>query len=142
MTTRRDFVKKSGAAVVATCCGVGVVSMLNGCTTIPEMAIEVRNKQIRVPLSKFAEQKELIVYNDGLQASIFIKETEEKSFQAFLMLCTHKVCELKATNVSLVCPCHGSEFSKKGKVLEGPAELDLKEYKTEIEGEELIIQYK
>jgi Rieske Fe-S protein len=39
----------------------------------------------------------------------------------------------------LVCPCHGSEFSFEGQVLEGPAERPLRRYEVGEEGNALII---
>lgn len=42
--------------------------------------------------------------------------------------CTHLGCELEYNNAERTfdCPCHGSRFSYEGKVIEGPAILDLK----------------
>jgi glycine/D-amino acid oxidase-like deaminating enzyme/nitrite reductase/ring-hydroxylating ferredoxin subunit len=42
--------------------------------------------------------------------------------------CTHLGCELEYNNGerSFDCPCHGSRFTYEGKVIEGPAVLDLK----------------
>lgn len=42
--------------------------------------------------------------------------------------CTHLGCELEYNNAERTfdCPCHGSRFTYEGKVIEGPAVLDLK----------------
>lgn len=42
--------------------------------------------------------------------------------------CTHLGCELEYNNAerSFDCPCHGSRFTYEGKIIEGPAVLDLK----------------
>lgn len=44
--------------------------------------------------------------------------------------CTHLGCELYFNNLEKIweCPCHGSKFSYDGKLLEGPANKDLKKY--------------
>jgi len=73
------------------------------------------------------DDKFAIIRFDKLPAPIFLSKNNEKS-RAFLMLCTHNECELKATGTYLYCPCHGSEFSSTGKVLKPPAEDNLKEY--------------
>jgi len=46
---------------------------------------------------------------------------------AFSMLCTHVCCQLEydPTAKELGCPCHGSIFDSTGKVLQGPANVDL-----------------
>lgn len=139
MTSRRSFIKKTGVTALGACCGMAASSVLQGCSLVKEVPVKVVGRTVKLPLEKFIENTELIAYNDRLPAPIFIKKVEENKYEAFLMLCTHKVCELKASNTTLVCPCHGSEFSKKGKVLEGPAEVDLKEYKTKVEEDYLII---
>tara|TARA_B110000211_G_C13951247_1_gene496297 strand:+ start:153 stop:578 length:426 start_codon:yes stop_codon:yes gene_type:complete len=139
MTSRRDFIKTTGTTALGVCCGLATVSVLQGCSIVKEIPVKVANKEVKIPLGKFLEETELIAYNDRLPAPIFIKKISEEKYEAFLMLCTHKVCELKATNTNLICPCHGSEFSKSGKVLEGPAPTDLKEYKTELITDYLII---
>ncbi len=42
-------------------------------------------------------------------------------------VCTHLGCELSFNNIEKVweCPCHGSKFSYKGEIIEGPGNSDL-----------------
>jgi len=51
-------------------------------------------------------------------------------YTACLMRCTHQGCEVELQGNRYVCPCHGSEFSTKGDVLNGPADKPLKSFKT------------
>ncbi len=46
---------------------------------------------------------------------------------AFSMLCTHVCCQLQyvPSAKELVCPCHNSIFDSSGRVLQGPAYVDL-----------------
>lgn len=48
--------------------------------------------------------------------------------------CTHLGCELRRLNAgTLVCPCHGSQFSIDGEVRRGPALRELRELKYRID---------
>ncbi len=55
------------------------------------------------------------------------------------MKCTHRGCELNVGGGIYSCPCHGSEFDNKGNLLEGPADQDLKTFKTSINNENIYI---
>ena len=62
-----------------------------------------------------------------------LKEAGNGIFMSRLTLpekpkCTHLGCELHFNNVDKVweCPCHGSKFTEEGKVIESPANKDLK----------------
>lgn len=60
----------------------------------------------------------------------FILKRNEDVFVAFNLVCTHLGCNVKKNENALVCPCHGSEFDSNGRVTRGPAETNLKSYKT------------
>ena len=57
---------------------------------------------------------------------LFIRESEE-TVRVLDPTCTHKKCtvEYNREKERIVCPCHGSNFSLDGKVLNGPAEKPL-----------------
>jgi cytochrome b6-f complex iron-sulfur subunit len=46
-------------------------------------------------------------------------------------VCTHEVCAVTGfANSRYVCPCHGSEFSTSGAVVQGPAPSALRQFPT------------
>ncbi|ARM75296.1 Rieske (2Fe-2S) protein [Acidianus manzaensis] len=66
------------------------------------------------------------------------------NFFALEAFCSHNGLSLEDGFITddgkIVCPWHGSVFDiKSGKVIDGPAKRDLKVYKIEDNGEELII---
>lgn len=59
--------------------------------------------------------------------------------------CTHQKCSLGTEgfldNSGIICGCHGSLFDvKTGHVKSLPATVDLKTYKTKIEGEDILVE--
>jgi len=59
----------------------------------------------------------------------FVIVSDDK-YEVFLNKCTHLGCRLMEKNEKeLICPCHGSKFDKKGKVISGPAEKNLESLK-------------
>jgi cytochrome b6-f complex iron-sulfur subunit len=55
--------------------------------------------------------------------------------------CPHQNCLVNwnKTHRAFVCPCHGSRFGADGKVLQGPAVQNLKQYDVEIRGEDIWV---
>ena len=70
---------------------------------------------------------------------ICLYKTNEGKYIASLLKCTHNGCELNVGGGIYSCPCHGSEFSITGKVMEGPADRDLKTFKTETDHENIYV---
>jgi len=58
---------------------------------------------------------------------IRISETE---FRAVNLICKHKGCTVEYEQTKFVCPCHGSEYDREGKVIQGPSKADLDTYPT------------
>lgn len=114
-------------------------SLLSACSTAYYAAYTMEQNKIRLPKSEFNERSYVLVRNDALPAPIYVAKEGEQFF-ALLLLCTHKACEVAPYGNELHCPCHGSEFDNKGRVLQGPAEDDLKKFNVEIFDEYLLIK--
>lgn len=70
---------------------------------------------------------------------ICVYRINEGNYVASLMRCTHRSCELNVGGGIFTCPCHGSEFSITGQVLEGPAEQNLTTYPITTDNENIYI---
>jgi len=67
----------------------------------------------------------------GGNGSVAAVRTGANTFNAFSMFCTHQGCLTDVqNNAKFVCPCHGSEFSNNGSVLQGPATNKLNQFTT------------
>jgi Rieske Fe-S protein len=140
---RRDFAK--------TCltCATGPIlaSAVIGCSSVHYTAGTVEPNGISVKLSDFRYMKKdqelirqyIIVRNDKLEYPIYLFRFSEDTYSALLMRCTHQGNELHASGDHLYCSAHGSEFSNKGIVEQGPAEKNLRSFPVSTAGEKIMI---
>ena len=60
-------------------------------------------------------------------------------YHALSLVCTHLGCTVEVTPKAVICPCHGSEFDRSGKVVRGPADRPLQRYEVEDRGKFLAV---
>ncbi|HLW19169.1 MAG TPA: Rieske (2Fe-2S) protein [Cyclobacteriaceae bacterium] len=143
---RKEFIKTCGVALI----GLPFASaLLTSCESLyyATSSLSADQKDIIVPLSEFQNiKKNRVVERDFVLIQtanqgfpICLYKTGENQYTAALMKCTHRGCELNVGGGIYSCPCHGSEFDRNGTVLEGPAEEDLKTYKTSIKHDNIYI---
>ena len=124
---RRKFIKQSGKIGLG--CMIGT-SLLHGCSSVKYIPHTIQDNKIIVAKSDFGSDLTFVlVKNDKLPAPIFLLRQSADNYSAVLMECTHKACEVQPFGKQLHCPCHGSEFTNTGKVLEGPAVKDLQKFR-------------
>jgi cytochrome b6-f complex iron-sulfur subunit len=65
-------------------------------------------------------------------AGVFlISRTGANAFMAVDAICSHESCTITGADSDVyVCPCHGSRYSRTGRVLEGPAKASLRQFAT------------
>lgn len=140
---RRQFIK-------ACCLGVGgaiVASSIQSCGMNYYANYTRDNTNLVVPKSEFWEfrnekkvHRKFVLLDGGSEGfPICIQKTNNNSYVATLMKCTHRGCELNVGGGIYTCPCHGSEFSINGEVLEGPADVNLKMYQIKTDDENIYI---
>lgn len=141
MMDRKKFVKTLGICVV----GVPLMSqVLQSCSSIYYAEISEKKGKLTIAKSEFIDQKDkerkfVLVTPQGTDFPISLYKIEEDSYVASLLKCTHRGCELNVGGNIYSCPCHGSEFTTTGEVLEGPAEEQLKTFKTTTDDQNIYI---
>lgn len=129
---RSEFIKTCGLSCLGFIAGA---SILESCTGVRYVSAPIRGSFLEVQLSEFQVlenaneyRKYIVVQNDKLEYPISVFRNEDNSYNAFYMRCTHQGTELQVFGDRLQCPAHGSEFTKKGKVQNGPADQDLRSF--------------
>lgn len=140
---RKHFIKSCCYSAI----GISLTGLaLESCGTIYYAQSTKKSNKLVVAKSEFIRiKKDKQVVRDF----VLIKSEEntfpiclyknENNYTAALLKCTHRGCELNVGGDIYTCPCHASEFSTTGTVLQGPADKDLKMYKTETDNENIYI---
>ncbi len=85
-----------------------------------------RNTEKEDAISGLQSQEGCVVHRNGKEVAVYRDENSE--LHAVSAICPHMGCQVhwNRAEKSWDCPCHGSRFSAKGKLLHGPATSGLK----------------
>jgi nitrite reductase/ring-hydroxylating ferredoxin subunit len=144
---RKEFIKVCYFSCIS---GVGMSSLLQSCGISRQSTGKIIGDELIIPVSEFKNSKQkpdefikyLIIQNDILQFPICVYRFSENEYSALWMQCTHQGTELQVFGDKLQCPAHGSEFTNKGTVHNGPAELKLRTFPISIENDLVKISLK
>lgn len=139
---RRQFIKSSCNACLLAGAGY-LLSELAACS--PAYSIiktEIVNDEIQVPLASLSQSALQLVRPKGWLYDIAVQRKQDNTYEALLLQCTHQNNQLAPNGNGYTCDLHGSKFDKDGKVIKGPAEKPLKQYKTIINNDKLLIHLK
>lgn len=130
--------------------GIGSISwLLQACaghkyvTDFNSTATNITVKKSSFTIVKKGEniqQKFILLKPDNFQFPLVVYKLQENEYRALLLQCTHQGCELTPYETTMVCPCHGAEFNRKGEVTQGPADTNLKFFVTTQDDENIYIQ--
>ena len=132
---RREF--------VASCVGVGAALMLGGCVAMVTHPVPMQDGRVRLSIGDFPD---LAIPTGAIKIQparhdqpLYVLANADGQFVALSPICTHRGCTVDVQGARLVCPCHGSTYSRAGEVLRGPAQRQLTSYRVARDGDTLII---
>ncbi len=141
---RREFIKNCGTICFA---GLGIIA-LTDCTPTKYITPERINNMLVVVLKDFEYEhkgatqfrKVIILNSENLEFPVAVFRHSASEYSALYMRCTHQGAELQLAGDKFECPAHGSLFSNKGAVENGPAEDNLKSFQTQLVSDKLYIE--
>ncbi|MGG7034955.1 MAG: Rieske (2Fe-2S) protein [Flavobacterium sp.] len=142
---RKEFLKICGFS----CLGViGLSGIMQSCSTTHYVNSAIEGKKVIVSKKEFeilkkdsiAYRKYIVSKVEGIKYPIVIYKNSHDSYSALLLRCSHQGAELNINDDMLTCSAHGSEFSKNGEVVQGPAEENLTTFKVQTDAHNIYIQ--
>ena len=106
-------------------------------------SLKLLEEEGRILQEQFSSEPLLVVnpkpkYGSGKDAA---KQLRPEKLAAISPTCPHQGCLVNwnKTHSAFICPCHGARFGADGKVLQGPATKNLKQYDVEMRGDEIWV---
>jgi Rieske Fe-S protein len=132
---RREFVQR--LPVIGSGLLLGGTSLsLAGCGGVTYLVPAVVPGRLVIGAEDLGPEGEAFVQGPGMGRPVYVHRGASGEMVAVLAQCTHNGCQPAPVGARLVCPCHGSEFSLEGAVLQGPADRSLTRYEvTEADGQ-------
>jgi Rieske Fe-S protein len=140
---RKEFLKTCGFA----CLGGSLLgAVLEGCGSSKSVEGALEESDLVIPVTAFQQKdsfrKYVVVQHEKMKYPICVYRFSETNYSALLMRCTHQGTELQVFGSRLQCPAHGSEFSNKGVVQNGPADTNLRTFPVTQHNNQLYISLK
>ncbi|HEY9002479.1 MAG TPA: Rieske 2Fe-2S domain-containing protein [Mucilaginibacter sp.] len=145
---RQEFLSKLGIGLAAVCAGCSLVScggkssdpgpVVGGATPPPGKGSgNLFTADLNTQLANIGDS---VVQGGVILVRIAAGNTAD-AFTAVQVACTHQGTAIGYNNGQgiFICPAHGSEFSKTGAVVQGPAALPLQKYTVTIAGSTLTV---
>jgi cytochrome b6-f complex iron-sulfur subunit len=135
--TRREFCVRTCQAMslltlgaVVPACG-GSSTAPSSAPALPSVAGTLVNRTLTInvdaasPLATVGGAATITVAT----GTYLVARTAQSGVTVVTAVCTHEVCAVSGfANSRYVCPCHGSEFSTSGAVVQGPAASPLRQF--------------
>ncbi len=124
---RREFVQLTAGGLAAALAG--------GCASFVATPVTPVNGRVLLSVRNFPALDrpggQLRILPSGGPGPLFVL-AEDDGFTVLSPICTHLGCTVNVDGATLLCPCHGSTYDRRGAVLRGPAERPLARFPAEL----------
>lgn len=135
---RRHFLQRMEVLAAGVACGA--LPMLSGCAARARYVTPtLMGDRLTIPASHLANTGGVLVEDPQDELPIFVHRTTDDRYVAVSTRCGHRGCQVEPAAAKLVCPCHGSEYTFDGAILQGPTQRPLQRYRVTRDGESLVI---
>lgn len=141
---RREFIRHGCTACLSATVLAGI---LTSCRTTRYISGALGKDGLTINTEEFLMKRDgktvyrsyVIVRNEALQYPVCVYRFGENEYTALWMRCTHQGTELQVSGDRMQCPAHGSEFTNRGKVSNGPADKDLRSFPVSVTNNQIFI---
>ncbi len=141
---RKEFLSNFGYGLVAICAGGCLASCSKSGSGTPGGGTGPTSPagiNFTVDLNNEIKNVGETVTKNGVIVVRLATGTAASSFTAVQVACTHQgtAINFSTTQGNFICPNHGSQFTRTGAVINGPATSDLKKYTISISGNTMTV---
>jgi Rieske Fe-S protein len=130
---RRAFVEVSFTALGSAAIG--------GCASLQTVPVTPERGRARIVVrnhpSLDRQGGSLKVLPDGWTVPLYVLAVPG-GYVVVSPICTHQGCTVGIEGSHLVCPCHGSTYTRDGAVVRGPAEEPLRRFPSTLRGDGVL----
>jgi nitrite reductase/ring-hydroxylating ferredoxin subunit len=126
---RRRFLRQLELLAGGAVCGALPLAAGCGAARARYVTPAVMGDRLAVPASALEAAGGLLVEDPGSALPIYLRRTADGAYTAVSTRCMHRGCQVEPASEKLVCPCHGSEYTFAGDVLQGPTQRPLARYR-------------
>lgn len=127
---RREFLRRTDVVAGALLTGLlPILVSACGATRARYLTPIQQGDRLVVPRVALERTGAVLVEDPGSELPIYLHRAISGDFIAVSTRCGHRGCQVEPAATSLLCPCHGSEYTFDGAILQGPTERALQRYR-------------
>lgn len=128
---------------VGVCGGALACAAISGCASVMVRPVTAIDGRVSLALNEHPELARpdgaVAIQVAGMSDPLLVLHAGERRYVVLSPICTHRGCTVEVAGDRLECPCHGSQYTREGVVIEGPAERALQRFAATVSGQSLVI---